>query len=217
MMKTSILLADDHQVVRQGLRALLEAESDFAVVGETGDGLEALQLVERLRPTVLVLDLMLPSLSGLEVARRTRRLSPHTRVVVLSMVGELAYVAEALRGGATAFVLKKSTAKELVLAIRRSVAGDRYLSPPLSEEAVEQHRQWAKGVSDPYQTLTRREREVLQLVGEGLTSAEIAGRLVISPRTVETHRRHLVRKLGLHGQAALVRFALQRTFPPPTG
>ena len=194
---------------------MLESEPDFLVVGETGDGLEVPRLVEQLLPDVLVLDLMLPGLSGLEVARRVRKESPRTRVVILSMFSELAYVAEALEAGAAGYVLKKSSAQQLVQAIREAMAGRRFLSPPLSEEAVELHRLRVKGVTDPFQTLTRREREVLQLVGEGLTSAEIAARLVISPRTVETHRRHLVRKLGLSGQASLVRYALQRGFHSP--
>jgi DNA-binding NarL/FixJ family response regulator len=214
-MGTKILLADDHQVVRQGLRALLEAESDFTVVGETGDGLEVPPLVKRLDPDVLVLDLMMPGLGGIDVTRQIRRQSPRTRVVILSMFGDVAYVAQALDAGAAAYILKKSTAQELVNAIRKAIGGGSYLSPPLSEEAVDRHRQRAKGVSDPYDTLTRREREILQLVGEGYTSADIAARLVISPRTVETHRRHLVRKLGLSGQAALVRYALQRGFHQP--
>jgi DNA-binding NarL/FixJ family response regulator len=221
-MSVTILLADDHPVVRQGLRLLLETEPDFRVAGETGDGLEVMPLVERLQPNVLVLDLMMPGLTGLEVARQVELSSPATRVVILSMYTDMAYVVEALAAGAEAYILKKSTAEELVHAIREVDAGRQFLSSVLSEKAgdiehrVELHRRQAGGTLNPYDTLTRREREVLHLVGEGYTSAEIAGRLVISPRTVEMHRRHLVRKLGLSGQAALVRYALKHAIFPPS-
>ena len=214
-MTTTILLAEDHPVVRQGLRLLLESEPDFSVVGETGDGLEVPGLVARLRPDVLVLDLMLPGLGGLEITRRVTTQSPETRVVILSMHSDVAYVAGALEGGAAAYVLKKSTAGELVDAIRAALAGQQFLSAPMSAERVAQHRRQAGRALDLYDTLTRREREVLQLVAVGQTSAEIAVRLGISPRTVEMHRRNLVRKLELSGQAALVRYAIQRGLGPP--
>ena len=212
---TTIVLADDHQVVRNGLRVLLEAEPDFSVVGEAGDGLEAVRLVERLQPDVLVLDLMMPGLNGLEVARQVSQRSPQTRVVILSMYDNEAYVLEALRAGAAAYVPKESTSAELVRAIREAVAGRRYLSPPLSERAIEIYIQKAESAAlDPYETLTAREREVLHLVAEGHTNAEIAARLFVSPRTVETHRANLMRKLGLHTQTDLIRYALRRGILP---
>ncbi len=214
-MSTTILLADDHPVVRQGLRLLLEAEPDFRVIGETGDGLEVPGLVAALQPDVLVLDLMLPGLGGLEVTRRVHQETPGTRVVILSMHANVAYVAEALEGGAAAYVLKRSTAAELAGAIRAALAGQQFLSAPMSAEAVAQHRRQSDRALDPYHTLTRREREVLQLVAEGGTSAEIAMRLGISPRTVEMHRRNLVRKLDVSGQAALARYAIQRGLGGP--
>ncbi len=209
-MSITILLADDHPVVRQGLRLLLEAEADFRVTGETGDGQEVMDSLERLHPDVLVLDLMLPGLSGLDILRQMQRQSTPARVVILSMYDNVAYVSEAFAAGAKAYVLKKSTAEELVQAIREVVAGRQYLSPPLSQEAIDLHQSQAGDTLDRYQTLTRREREVLHLVGEGLTSAQIADRLVISPRTVDMHRRHMVQKLGLSGQSALVRYAAQQ-------
>jgi DNA-binding NarL/FixJ family response regulator len=214
-MSVRILLADDHPIVREGLHRLLEAEPDLAIVAETGDGLQVEPLAVSLQPDVLVLDLMLPGLGGLEIVRRVRRRLPETRVVVLSMYGSAAYVADALAGGASAYVLKKSTAAELVAAIRSALAGHKYMDSSLSVEDIERQRSRAGRSVDPYESLTRREREVLHLVGEGLSSAEIAPRLGISPRTVEMHRRHLVRKLQLTGQAALARYALQRGLQPP--
>jgi two-component system response regulator NreC len=215
MSMTTIVLADDHHVVRQGLRSLLEAEPDFSVVGETGDGVGAAQLVERLRPDVLVLDLMMPGLNGLEVTRQVSQRSPQTHVVILSMHANEAHVLEALRSGAEAYVLKESTSAELVHAVREAVAGRRYLSPPLSERAIEVYMQKAEPIAlDPYETLTAREREVLYLVAEGHTNTEIADRLFISRRTVETHRAKLMRKLGLRTQTDLISYALRRGILP---
>src|SRR2546422_639623 len=168
--KTTIVLADDHPIVRQGLRSVLEAEPDFRVIGEAGDGLETMQLVERLRPQVLVLDLLMPGLSGLEVARQVRQRAPETRVIVLSMHANEAYVLEALRHGAAAYVLKEISSAELVQAVRAVVAGQRYLSRRLSERAREAHAQRAEATPDLYETLTTREREVLHLAAEGCSN-----------------------------------------------
>lgn len=208
---TTIVLADDHHVVRQGLRALLEAEPAFRVIGEAGDGLEAVRQVEHLRPDVLVLDLMMPGLSGLEVTRQVRKRSPRTCVVVLSMHANEAYVLEALRAGAAAYVLKESTSVELVRAIHEAASGRDYLSPPLSQRAIEAYIRKAKeAIQDPYEGLTTREREVLHLAAEGLTNAEIATRLSLSPRTIEDYRANLMHKLSLRTQTDLIRYALQR-------
>ncbi|GAB4541049.1 MAG: response regulator transcription factor [Anaerolineae bacterium] len=215
MTPISIVLADDHQVVRQGLRALLETEADFHLIGEAGDGLETVQLVERLKPDVLIVDLMMPGLNGLEITRQvTQRASP-TRVVILSMHANEAYVLEALRNGAGAYVLKDSSAADLVQAVRQVVAGRHYLSPPLSERAIETYLHKASpAAQDPYETLTAREREVLHLAAEGYTNAEIAERLSISPRTAETHRANMMRKLDLRTQTDLIRYALRRGILP---
>lgn len=211
----TIVLADDHHIVRQGLRALLEAESDFSVVGEAGDGLEALRLADQLNPNVLVLDLMMPGLNGLEVARQMSKHAPQTRIVVLSMYSNEAYVLEALGNGASAYVLKDSSSADLVHAVREVAAGRRYLSPPLSDRAIEAYQEKAKAATlDKYETLTTREREVLQLAVEGHTSTEIAARLGISSRTAEAHRSNLMHKLGLHTQADLIRYALRRGIIP---
>lgn len=215
---TTILLADDHHVVRQGLRALLEGEPGFSIVGEASDGLEAADLVERLKPDILIVDLMMPGLNGLEVTRQVGRRSPDTRVILLSMHANEAYVLEALRNGATAYVLKDCTAAELVSAVREVEAGRRYLSPPLSERAIESYLQKAEAATlDIYNTLTAREREVLQLAAEGHSNSDISARLFISPRTVEIHRANLMRKLGLRNQTDLIRFALRRGIVPLEG
>ncbi len=212
---TTIVLADDHHVVRQGLRVLLEGQPDFQLVGEAGDGLEAIQLTERLKPDVLLIDLMMPSLNGLEATRQVSQRSPHTRVVILSMHANEAYVLEALRNGAAGYVLKDSSAADLVHAVREVVAGRRYLSSPLSERAIEAYMQKASTVtSDPYEMLTNREREVLHLAAEGYTNAEIADQLSISPRTAETHRANLMHKLGLRTHTDLIRYALRRGILP---
>ncbi len=209
-----LVLVEDHEVVRQGLRALLAAEPDFDIVGETGDGLAAVDLVDRLRPDVLVLDLMLPGKGGMEVVDEVRRRSPETRVVILSMHTNEAYVLGALQAGAVAYVLKKSGASELLEAVRAAWMGRRYLSPPLSEVAIQAYVERSRATPDPYQTLTAREREVLHLMVEGLTSAEIANRLVISHRTVEMHRSRVMHKLGLDKKTDLIRFAIRRGLLP---
>jgi two-component system response regulator NreC len=212
---TTIVLADDHHVVRQGLRALLEGQPDFQLVGEAGDGLEAVQLTERLKPDVLIIDLMMPSLNGLEATRQVGQRSSHTRVVILSMHANEAYVLEALRNGAAGYVLKDSSAADLVQAVREVVAGRRYLSAPLSERAIAAYIQKASDVAlDPYEMLTNREREVLHLAAEGRTNAEIADQLSISPRTAETHRANLMHKLGLRTHTDLIRYALRRGILP---
>jgi two-component system response regulator NreC len=208
---TTIVLADDHQLVRQGLRALLEAEPDLAVVGEASQGQETIQLVEHLQPDLLVLDLMMPGLNGLEVTRQVSQRVPDTRIIVLSMRTTEAYVLEALRNGAAGYVAKAASADELVQAVRTVTAGRRYLSSRLSERALENYvRKAQESILDLYETLTDREREVLHLAAEGLGNAEIAARLVISPKTAATHRANLMRKLGLRNQTELVRYAMQR-------
>jgi DNA-binding NarL/FixJ family response regulator len=208
---TTIILADDHPFVRQGLRAMLAAEKEFRLLGETGDGLEAARLVEKLRPQVLVVDLMMPGLNGLEVTRQISQSGSRTRVVVLSMWADAQYVIEALRNGAVGYVLKDDPAEELAAAVREASAGRRYLSARFAGRELDLFQQAdTEAATDPYETLTSREREVLQLTAEGLSSTHIADRLFISSRTVETHRVNLMRKLGLHNQAEMIRYAVRR-------
>ncbi len=207
----TIVLADDHPIVRQGLRAVLEAEADFRVLGEASDGLMALAAVERLKPKVLVLDLLMPHLNGIAVLRQVARHFSATHVVILSMHHDESYVHQAFQHGAVAYVLKDASADELVCAVRAAACGGRYLSAPLSERALEIYAQKNQNTPpDPFETLTDREQEVLHLGAEGCSSADIAERLFISPRTVETHRANLMHKLGLQSQTDLVRYALRR-------
>ncbi|MBN2505855.1 MAG: response regulator transcription factor [Verrucomicrobia bacterium] len=206
-----ILLAEDHRMVREGLRALLHHEPDFRVVGESGDGLDTLRLAEELLPDVVVTDLIMPGLTGLQVARRLRQRLPKTKVVLLSIHNKEAYVVEALRHGVAAYVLKDASGADLVRAVREALAGRRFLSPPLSRTVqvfLEQVK--ATGNADPYERLSSREREVLQLAAEGNTNATIASRLYISQRTVETHRANVMRKLKLQSQSDLICFAIRR-------
>ena len=207
----SVVVADDHHIVRRGLRALLDGEADIRVVGEAADGLDAVAEVERLRPDVLVLDLMMPGINGLEVVRRVRHRESRTQVVMLSMYGDEGYILEALRNGAMAYVLKDADPRDLLTAVRDAASGRRYLSLPLSESAVAEYMErFQTSAPEGYETLTTREREVLHLVTEGHTNARIGERLGISPRTADTHRTNLMRKLHLHSQTDLVRYALQR-------
>lgn len=211
MMTTRILLADDHQVVLDGLRSLLSHEEDMTVVGQANDGLQVLPAVLQLHPDVLVLDLMMPGLNGLEVSRQMREKAPQTKVIVLSMHSSDAYVVEALRNGVAGYVLKQAASRSLIDALRAVRTGERYLSPPLSMEKVERWELETRSQTlDLFDTLSAREREVLQLSAEGLTSAVIGERLKIGRRTVESHRANIQRKLGLKTHAELVRLAVKR-------
>jgi DNA-binding NarL/FixJ family response regulator len=212
---TRIVLADDHPIVRQGLRSLLEKEPGFSVVGEASDGLKVADLVEEAKADVLVLDLLMPGLGGLDVVREVVRRSAKTRIVVLSMHSSESFVLRALRNGASAYVLKDSSTTELVMAVRQVQAGGRYLSSRLSERAIESYIDRADGGAvDIYETLTTRERQVLHLAAEGLSNPAIGDRLHISPRTAELHRAHIMQKLGLGNRTELIAYALRRGLIP---
>jgi DNA-binding NarL/FixJ family response regulator len=211
------VLADDHQIVRQGLRALLEGEHGCEVVAEAADGLTALQLILDLKPVLAVLDVQLPDLNGLEVARRLQTQAPDTRVIMLSMHADEAYVLEALRYGVSGYVLKGDATTDVVSAVRAAMEGRRFLSAPLAERAIDAYAQRPDPAEQPvdrYELLTAREREVLQLAAQGLGNAQIGERLAISARTAETHRANFLRKLRLTSQTDLVRFAIQRGLIP---
>ena len=211
MADVTVLVADDHELVRVGVAALLATEPDMRVVGEAADGLGALSLAERLRPTIILLDFMLPQLSGLEVLRQIPRRAPGIRAVILSMYDNPAYILEAMRNGALGYVRKDSHPSEVVRALREAAAGRRYFAPPLSERNIEIYEaRTSSSIPDPYDTLTTREREVLHLTAEGRTSVEAGKALFLSPRTIEGHRATMMRKLGLPTQKDVVRYALRR-------
>lgn len=213
-MPVTIMLVDDHPIVRQGLRHLLEGEPDLKVVGEAGDGVEALALVKRLKPEILIVDMMMPGLNGLEVLRQIKNISSDIRTIVLSMQSADAYVIEALKNGAAGYVLKESGPSELINAVHMVIQGNQYLSPKLSERLLVNGRRLMDTPSDAYETLTPREREIFQMTVEGRTSHEIGKKLVISPRTVEVHRSNLMNKLGIKNQTELIRFAIKRGILP---
>jgi DNA-binding NarL/FixJ family response regulator len=208
---TTIVLAEDHQILRQGLKMMLGVEKTFRLVGEAGDGLEAVRIVKATKPNVLVLDLMIPHLHGLEVTRQLNKDCPKTKIVILSMHADEPYVVEALRSGALGYVLKECTASNLIEAIQSVAIGKRYLSPALAERALAAFFQNPSEPGlDPYETLTERERLILQLAAEGLSNPDIGRKLFISPRTAESHRANLMRKLALHSQTDLVRYAIRK-------
>ncbi len=212
-MQTSILLADDHQIVRQGLRQLLEAQPDLTVVGEAEDGYSAVDLTERLRPDIVLMDIWMPHLSGVDATRRIVRGNNPTKVLVLSMHKARCYVEQALRAGASGYLLKDLGANEIVAAIRAVRGGQCYLSPAISQQLVEAVSN--PGAAEPSELLTDREREVLQNIAEGLSSKEIAGLLGVSLKTVEAHRSNLMEKLGIHKVSGLVRFAIREGLVAP--
>ena len=212
---TTAIIADDHEIVRRGLRGILEHDGVCQVVAEAGDGLAAVQLVERHKPAVLLLDLNLPRLHGIEVLRQTRTSSPNTRGIVLSMHPDEPYVIAALRGGAMAYILKGAESREIAQALTEVLAGRRFLSAPLSEWAINALAAKPVADDDPLAALTPRERTVLQLAAEGHSNPEIAEKLFISPRTAESHRTNLLRKLGLQTQTDLVRFAIRKNLISP--
>jgi DNA-binding NarL/FixJ family response regulator len=210
-----VVLADDHHVVRRGIRALLEAETGLEVVGEAGTGTEAARITQQLKPHVLIIDLMLADMSGLEVIRQCRKRAPGTSCVVLSMYGNNCYVVEAMQAGARAYVLKDSPPEELLRAVREAALGRRYLAPPLSDNDIEVYLQRSEDSQlDPYDMLTSREREVLHLAAQGETSSSTAAKLCISPRTVEVHRARVMQKLGLRNRTELIHFAIRRGIIP---
>jgi DNA-binding NarL/FixJ family response regulator len=197
--------------VRKGLRSILAEEDDLRVVAEAGDGLQVVRLCEQMRPNILILALRLPGLNGLDVARQVRRLSPQTAIVILTMYADEPEVLKALKYGVMGYVLKDADTGELLFAIRQAAQNRRYLSASISEQLIDSYLQQAHTLeTDEYEQLSDREREVLHLVAEGLTNAEVANRLSIGARTVETHRANMMHKLHLKTQVDLIRYALQK-------
>lgn len=210
-MSVTVLVADDHPLVRRGMRSLLENEPGISVVGEAEDGLQVLQMAEKYRPEVVLLDMMMPNLNGLEAIKTLRQRFPRIHLIVVSMQSAEPYVVEALRAGATGYVLKDDAPGEVVHAIRQSLSGIRYLSPRLEDRIENVTIDPVRNpTADAYESLTPREREVLQMAAEGKTAAQIAAILSISTRTAELHRGRMMGKLGLRNQTELVRYAVRR-------
>jgi DNA-binding NarL/FixJ family response regulator len=205
--KIRVLLADDHAVVRKGFRMILAAQPDMEIVGEAGNGREAVELAQSIRPDVVVMDVAMPELNGIEATRRLADLCPQTRVLALSMHKDSVYVREILRAGARGYLLKDSLDSDLLAAVRAVSRGDGYLSPAVSEAVLSDYR---RQVTDPLDLLTSREREVLQMIAEGKTNKEIAALLNLSVYTVDAHRGRIMEKLNLHTTGELVRFAMRK-------
>jgi two-component system, NarL family, response regulator NreC len=212
MKKLRILLADDHIVMRTGLRALLERQPSLEVVGESGDGRETAELAASLRPDVVVMDVGMPVLNGIEATKTIVSQSSTTAVVILSMHADESYVMRALKAGARAYLLKESAASDLISAIEAVSQGKSFFSPKVSRILAEDYVRVLKqkGAVDTYDLLTSREREILQLLAEGKSNKEVATALNISPYTVETHRRHILEKLNLHSPAELILYAVRK-------
>lgn len=209
MKTTRVLLADDHTLVRAGIRGLLASLAGVEVVGEAGDGHEALRLAETLHPDVMLLDIGMPGMNGLEAAARVAKLDPMIRVIILSMHMSEEYVLQALRAGAAGYLLKGADVAELEVAVRAVARGETYLSPAVSKRVVDDYVSRTGGAPDPLAALTSRQREILQLVAEGNTSKEIASSLGLSYRTVEAHRNQMMKRLDVHDVTGLVRFAVR--------
>ncbi len=194
-------------MVRQGFRMILSAQPDMEIVGEAGNGREAVELAERLKPDLVVMDVSMPELNGIEATRRIQETSPRTRVLALSMHKDSVYVREILRAGARGFLLKDAIDRDLLAAVRAVAAGDGYLSPAVSEAVLSDYR---RHVTDPLDLLSSREREVLQMIAEGKTNKDIAAALKLSVYTVDAHRGRIMEKLNLHSVGELVRFAVRK-------
>lgn len=205
--KTRILLADDHGVVRQGFRRILETQPDLEIVGEASNGNQAIERAAELSPDVVVMDVAMPELNGIEATRRITERSPHCKVLALSMHKDSVYVREILKAGARGYLLKDSIDADLLAAVRAVASGEGYLSPAVANAVLIDYRQH---VSDPIDLLTSREREVLQLIAEGKTNKEIATSLNLSVYTVDAHRGRVMEKLNLHSTGELVRFAVRK-------
>jgi DNA-binding NarL/FixJ family response regulator len=209
-----VLIADDHTLVRAGIRSLLQSIPGVDVVAESGDGREALEIIARDQPDVALLDIGMPGLSGLEVTRRATAASPRTRVLILSMHADASYVTQALRAGASGYLLKGASVEELPLALKSVMRGETYLTPKVSRSIVDGYLRDTGHSADPLAGLTGRQREILQLVAEGKSTKEIARILDISVKTVETHRGRLMERLDIHDLAGLVRFAVRAGLIP---
>ncbi len=215
--KTRILIADDHAIVREGIRMILQSQPDFEVVGEAPDGEEAVRMSEALKPDIVVMDISMPTLTGIEATQKIKRALPGTHVLILTMHEEESYVFQLLRLGAAGYVLKRAAATDLVDAIRAAARGEAFLYPTVARSVVQDYleRMQAGEGKERYDGLTDREREILVLIADGLTNSQIADKLFISVKTVQTHRAHVMEKLDLHDRSLLVRYAVRKGLIQP--
>jgi two-component system response regulator NreC len=211
-MSIRILLADDHTILRAGLKMMLNAQPDMEVVGEAQDGRQALQEAQRLQPDIILMDITMPDMNGIEATKQLKKILPDVKVLILTMHEHEEYVFQALRAGASGYMLKEAADTDLISALRIIQSGQFYLSPTAQSVMVGDYLQRVRTgeEKDSYSSLTEREREILKLVAEGYTNNQIAERLVISPKTVDTHRTHIMDKLNLHSRAELVKYAMRR-------
>ncbi|MBM3788104.1 MAG: response regulator transcription factor [Acidobacteria bacterium] len=209
---TTIVVADDHSVVRKGLRFLLESHDGLEVVGEAQDGMEALRVVEETSPSIVVMDIAMPRLNGIDAASQILRRSPATNVILLSMHSAEEYLIRALNIGVRAYILKDSAEDDLIRAVRSAESGQSYFSPAIAQALAEEHMRQLRSrqLEDSYELLTERERHILQLLAEGRSNKDVAAVLRLSPYTVETHRTHIMRKLNLHSTAEIVLYAVRK-------
>jgi DNA-binding NarL/FixJ family response regulator len=215
MRMTRVLVADDHTLVRAGIRALLEKLPEVEVVAEASDGRDALQMVKTHRPDVVLMDIAMPGLNGLEATRRMVKEFPRANVLILSMHASEEYVWQALSAGAAGYLLKGAELAELALAIKAVARGETYLSPPISKQVIKDYVRRVGGGETLFERLTPRQREILQLIAEGTTTKDIAKALEISVKTVETHRAQLMERLDIHDVAGLVRYAIKTGLVQP--
>lgn len=212
MTQVRIVLADDHTLVRQGLRKILEERAGFEVVGEAGDGREAVSLAVELAPDVAILDIAMPMLGGVEATRQIARRAPGVHILIVSMYAHEAYVTQALQAGASGYLLKDSVGTDLLRAVESVADGKSFFSPAVAKVMLDDYvrRMTERGIPDRYESLSEREREVFQLIVEGRSNKEIAGILGVSPGTIDTHRGHIMEKLDAHNAVELVLFAVRR-------
>ena len=210
--KVRIVIAEDHTILREGLRSLLSSNPNFEIVGEAKDGREAIRCVEKLKPDLILTDLSMPRMNGMEAIKEIKRESPATKVLVLTVHKAEEYILATFRAGADGYILKDSTHSELVMAVRKVLGGQHYISPEISEKVIEGYLEGKKTLKSrtSWETLTQREREILKLIAEGYKNKEIADDLCISVKTVEKHRANLMEKLDLHNIQALTTFAIER-------
>jgi DNA-binding NarL/FixJ family response regulator len=210
--KVRIVIAEDHTILREGLRSLLSADPNFEIVGEAEDGREAIRCVEKLKPDLILTDLSMPRMNGMEAIKEIRRISPVTKILVLTVHKAEEYILSTFRAGANGYLLKDSTHAELVMAVKKVLSGKQYISPEISEKVIEGYLEGKKTLKSrtSWETLTQREREILKLIAEGYKNKEIADDLCISVKTVEKHRANLMEKLDLHSIQALTAFAIEK-------